>query len=307
MMLKLNQKTLRDNIELKGIGLHNGIEVNLILRPSKPNTGIIFKRVDLKNNNTIRADFKNVIEPILCTKLENEYGVSVSTVEHLMAAFYGEGIDNALVEVDAPEIPIMDGSAVDFVDAIRSVGIEEQSESRKFIKALKKVEVKDGDKYISIEPLSNDLIIDFEIIFNNPLIRTRRKEFKLSNGDLTPIYNSRTFCLYEDIDSIKKLGLAKGGSLENAIVVQGDKILNEDGLRNRHEFVYHKILDCLGDIMLSGNRIFGHIKTSQGGHALTNKLLKKFFSDRSNWNFENSKNLEKQNQNPYVNSVAIGV
>ena len=306
-MLKLNQKTLRDNIELKGIGLHNGIEVNLILRPSKPNTGIIFKRVDLKNNNTIRADFKNVIEPILCTKLENEYGVSVSTVEHLMAAFYGEGIDNALVEVDAPEIPIMDGSAVDFVDAIRSVGIEEQSESRKFIKALKKVEVKDGDKYISIEPLSNDLIIDFEIIFNNPLIRTRRKEFKLSNGDLTPIYNSRTFCLYEDIDSIKKLGLAKGGSLENAIVVQGDKILNEDGLRNRHEFVYHKILDCLGDIMLSGNRIFGHIKTSQGGHALTNKLLKKFFSDRSNWNFENSKNLEKQNQNPYVNSVAIGV
>ena len=307
MMLKLNQKTLRDNIELKGIGLHNGIEVNLILRPSKPNTGIIFKRVDLKNNNTIRADFKNVIEPILCTKLENEYGVSVSTVEHLMAAFYGEGIDNALVEVDAPEIPIMDGSAVDFVDAIRSVGIEEQSEGRKFIKALKKVEVKDGDKYISIEPLSNDLIIDFEIIFNNPLIRTRRKEFKLSNGDLTPIYNSRTFCLYEDIDSIKKLGLAKGGSLKNAIVVQGDKILNEDGLRNRHEFVYHKILDCLGDIMLSGNRIFGHIKTSQGGHALTNKLLKKFFSDRSNWNFENSKNLEKQNQNPYVNSVAIGV
>ena len=306
-MLKLNQKTLRDNIELKGIGLHNGIEVNLILRPSKPNTGIIFKRVDLKNNNTIRADFKNVIEPILCTKLENEFGVSVSTVEHLMAAFYGEGIDNALVEVDAPEIPIMDGSAVDFVDAIRSVGIEEQSEGRKFIKALKKVEVKDGDKYISIEPLSNDLIIDFEIIFNNPLIRTRRKEFKLSNGDLTPIYNSRTFCLYEDIDSIKKLGLAKGGSLENAIVVQGDKILNEDGLRNRHEFVYHKILDCLGDIMLSGNRIFGHIKTSQGGHALTNKLLKKFFSDRSNWNFENSKNLEKQNQNPYVNSVAIGV
>ena len=163
----------------------------------------------MKNNNTIRADFKNVIEPILCTKLENEFGVIVSTVEHLMAAFYGEGIDNALVEVDAPEIPIMDGSAVDFVDAIRSVGIEEQSEGRKFIKALKKVEVKDGDKYISIEPLSNDLIIDFEIIFNNPLIRTRRKEFKLSNGDLTPIYNSRTFCLYEDIDSIKKLGLAK--------------------------------------------------------------------------------------------------
>ena len=193
-----------------------------------------------------------------------------------MAAFYGEGIDNALVEIDAPEIPIMDGSAVDFVDAIRSVGIEEQNETRKFIKVLKKVEIQDGQKFISIEPLNQDLIIDFELIFNNPLIRTRRKEFKFSNDDLTPIYSSRTFCLYEDIDNIKRMGLAKGGSLDNAIVVQGNKILNEDGLRNRHEFVYHKILDCLGDIMLSGKRIFGHIKTSQGGHALTNKLLKKF-------------------------------
>ena len=210
----------------------------------------------------------------------NQNGVSVSTVEHLMAAFYGEGIDNAIVEVDAPEIPIMDGSAVDFVDAIKSVGVEKQNQHRKFIKALKKVEVKDGKKFISIEPLKNDLIIDFEIIFNNPLIRTRRKEFKMSDNDLTAIYNSRTFCLYEDIDNIKRMGLAKGGTLDNAIVVQGDKILNEDGLRNRHEFVNHKILDCLGDIMLSGNRIFGHIKTSQGGHALTNKLLKSFLKTK---------------------------
>ena len=154
--------------------------------------------------------------------------------------------------------------------------------------------------------MNKDLIIDFELVYNNPLIRTRRKEFKLSNDDLTQIYNSRTFCLYEDIDNIKKMGLAKGGSLENAIVVQGDKILNEDGLRNRHEFVYHKILDCLGDIMLSGNRIFGHIKTSQGGHALTNKLLRKFFSDKSNWSLENFENIEKKNQNTLDNSVSIG-
>ena len=303
-MLKKNQKTIRENIELKGIGLHSGVEVSLIIKPSKVNTGIRFKRVDLKENNIIKADFKNVVDPVLCTKLENTNGASISTVEHLMAAFYGEGIDNALVEVDAPEIPIMDGSSVDFVEAIRSVGVEDQTEPKKFIKVLKKVEVKDGQKFISIEPLEQDLIIDFEIIFNNPLIRTRRKEFKLSDDNLSPIYNSRTFCLYEDIDNIKKMGLAKGGSLDNAIVVQGEKILNEDGLRNRHEFVYHKILDCLGDIMLSGNRIFGHIKTSQGGHALTNKLLKKFFSEKSNWSFENS---EKQNQNTYENSVAIGV
>ena len=305
-MLKSKQKTLKEKIDLQGVGLHNGAEVNLTIKPSKPNTGIIFKRVDINSNNIIHANFKNVVEPILCTKLRNENGVTVSTVEHLMAAFYGEGIDNALVEVDASEIPIMDGSAVDFVDAIRSVGAEEQNEPRKFIRVLKKIEVQDGEKFISIEPLNRDLIIDFEIIFNNPLIRTRRKEFKLSLDDLTEIYNSRTFCLYEDIDNIKRMGLAKGGSLDNAIVVQGSKILNEEGLRNRHEFVYHKILDCLGDIMLSGNRIFGHIKTSQGGHALTNKLLTKFFSNKANWSLENFENIEKQNENSYKNPVAIG-
>ena len=305
-MLKSKQKTLKEKIDLQGVGLHNGAEVNLTIKPSKPNTGIIFKRVDINSNNIIHANFKNVVEPILCTKLRNENGVTVSTVEHLMAAFYGEGIDNALVEVDASEIPIMDGSAVDFVDAIRSVGAEEQNEPRKFIRVLKKIEVQDGEKFISIEPLNQDLIIDFEIIFNNPLIRTRRKEFKFSNDDLTEIYNSRTFCLYEDIDNIKRMGLAKGGSLDNAIVVQGSKILNENGLRNRHEFVYHKILDCLGDIMLSGNRIFGHIKTSQGGHALTNKLLTKFFSNKANWDLENFENIEKQNENSYKNPLAIG-
>ncbi len=305
-MFATNQKTLKEKIELKGIGLHNGIKVNLIIKPSKVNSGIIFKRVDINGDNIVHASFKNVVEPILCTQIKNDKGVTVSTVEHLMAAFYGEGIDNALVEIDAPEIPIMDGSAVDFVDAIRSVGVDEQSEPRKFIKVLKKVEIVDGKKFISIEPLNQDLVIDFEIIFNNPLIRTRRRELKLSNCDLTEIYNSRTFCLYEDIDNIKRMGLAKGGSLENAIVVQGSRILNEDGLRNRNEFVYHKILDCLGDIMLSGNRIFGHIKTSQGGHALTNKLLVKFFSDKSNWSLENFDSTENQNGNSYKNPVAIG-
>ena len=241
-MLNSKQKTVNEKIELKGIGLHNGVEVNLKIKPSGPNSGIIFKRVDLKSSNEIDANFKNVVEPILCTKLKNESGATISTVEHLMAAFYGEGIDNAVVEVDASEIPIMDGSAVEFVDAIRSVGIKEQTEPRKFIKVLKKVEISEGEKFISIEPLDKDLIVDFEIVYKNPLIRTRRKEFKLSNDNLVDIYNSRTFCLYEDIDNIKSMGLAKGGSLDNAIVVQGNKILNEDGLRNRHEFVYHKIL-----------------------------------------------------------------
>ena len=285
-MQNYTQKTINETIELQGVGLHNGVKVNLVVKPADPNTGIIFKRVDLDDNNIIKAKYDNVIEPVLCTKLKNSKGISVSTIEHLMAAFYGEGIDNAVVEIDAPEIPIMDGSAFDFVEAIKSSGIKEQNNPRKFIKVLKKIEIKDGPKYISIEPLDRDLIIDFEIVFNNPLIRTRRKEFKLSDGNLTPIYNARTFCLYEDIDFIKSKGLAQGGSLDNAIVVQGDKILNEDGLRSRHEFVEHKILDCLGDIMLSGYRIFGHIKTSQGGHLLTNTLLRKFFADKSNWSLE---------------------
>tara|TARA_Y100000741_G_scaffold321178_1_gene270189 strand:- start:288 stop:1211 length:924 start_codon:yes stop_codon:yes gene_type:complete len=285
-MQNYTQKTINETIELQGVGLHNGVKVNLVVKPADPNTGIIFKRVDLDDNNIIKAKYDNVIEPVLCTKLKNSKGISVSTIEHLMAAFYGEGIDNAVVEIDAPEIPIMDGSAFDFVEAIKSSGIKEQNKPREFIKVLKKIEIKDGPKYISIEPLDRDLIIDFEIVFNNPLIRTRRKEFKLSDGNLTPIYNARTFCLYEDIDFIKSKGLAQGGSLDNAIVVQGDKILNEDGLRSRHEFVEHKILDCLGDIMLSGYRIFGHIKTSQGGHLLTNTLLRKFFADKSNWSLE---------------------
>ena len=305
MVSKFNQKTINDKIELAGVGLHNGADVNLIIKPGEPNSGISFKRIDIDGDNIVNANFKNVVEPILCTKLKNESGITVSTVEHLMAAFYGEGIDNALVEVDASEIPIMDGSAIEFVDAIKSVGIKEQSELRKFINVLKKIEVREGQKYISIEPLNNDLIVDFEIIYNNSLIRTRRKEFKQSDDDLTNIYNSRTFCLFEDIEQIKSQGLAKGGTLDNAIVVQGNRVLNEDGLRNRHEFVYHKILDCLGDLILSGHRIFGHIKTSQGGHALTNKLLVKFFSDQSNWMLESFKN-EEEAENSFKNQIAIG-
>ena len=295
-MLKNNQRTINEEIKFNGVGLHNGLNANLIVKPAKENFGIKFCRVDIDKKSLIEANYQNVIEPILCTKIKNDNGISVSTVEHLMAAFFGEGIDNALVEIDSSEVPILDGSAIEFVEAIRAVGIREQNELRKYLNVLKKVEIKDEEKYISIEPLKNDLVVDFEIVYSNQLIRTRRKEFKLSDGDLNNIYNSRTFCLYEDIDFIKSQGLAKGGSLENAIVVRGNEILNEDGLRNRNEFVYHKILDCLGDLMLSGFRILGYVKTSQGGHALTNKLLVKFFSDKSNWSLENGDMLKRNNQ-----------
>lgn len=306
-MQKNLQKTLKDSTQLAGVGLHTGLKVNICLKPAEANTGIIFKRIDVDEvKSIIEANYKNVSSAVLCTKIENSQGVSVTTVEHLMAAFYGEGIDNVIVEIDAPEVPIMDGSAFDFVEAIRSVGVQEQNYLKKFIKVLKKVEIKDGPKYISIEPFTKDLIIDFQIVYKNSLIRTRRQEFRLSNGDLTSIYNSRTFCLYEDIDQIKNMGLAKGGSLENAIVVKENKILNENGLRHRHEFVEHKILDCLGDLMLSGHRIFGHIKTSQGGHQLTNILLKEFLSNKPNWEFISlDKSGENQKDSPYVRPIAV--
>jgi len=301
------QNTIKDQIDLEGIGLHNGIKVNLCLKPSKVDSGIIFKRTDVDSSkNIIEANYKNVNSPILCTKIQNSHGVSVSTIEHLMAAFYGEGIDNVLVEIDAPEVPIMDGSAFDFVTAIRSFGIQDQNVLRKYIKVINKIEVRQGTKYISMEPLNKDLIIDFEIVYKNSLIRTRRKEFKFSNSDLVSIYNSKTFCLYEDIDQIKSQGLAKGGSLENAIVVKDNKILNEDGLRYRDEFVNHKILDCMGDLMLAGHRIFGHIKTSQGGHQLTNELLLKFFSSNSNWKLENFDTEQKDLKNsPFIRPIAV--
>tara|TARA_B100001123_G_scaffold397697_1_gene481137 strand:+ start:279 stop:1205 length:927 start_codon:yes stop_codon:yes gene_type:complete len=306
-MVKDFQKTLKETAQLEGVGLHNGIKVNISLKPAEVNSGIKFKRTDVDSEkNIIEANYENVKSPVLCTKIENQDKISVSTIEHLMAAFYGEGIDNVLVEIDAPEVPIMDGSSFDFVEAIRSVGVEKQDQPKKFIKVLKKVEIKDGNKFISIEPSNRDLIIDFEIVYKNSLIRTRRKEFKFSTGDLTEIYNSKTFCLYEDIDHIKSQGLAKGGSLENAIVVSENKILNEDGLRYRDEFVNHKILDCIGDLMLSGHRIFGHIKTSQGGHQLTNRLLREFLSNKSNWEFENFDNKQKdQKGNVYPRPIAV--
>jgi len=308
MMSANLQKTIKEPIEFVGVGLHNGIKANLCLKPAEPNSGIKFKRVDLVDNtkNIIEANYNNVNSAVLCTMIKNSYGVTVSTVEHLMAAFYLEGIDNILVEIDAPEVPILDGSAFDFVEAIRLYGKQEQNKFRKFIKVIKKVEINDGSRHISIEPLARDLIIDFEIVYKNPLIRTRNKQFKLSNGDVASIYNSRTFCLYEDIQEIRNLGLAKGGSLENAIVVKENKILNDNGLRNKDEFVSHKILDCIGDLMLSGNRIYGHVKTSQGGHQLTNDLLKKFFSDKSNWEFDGINEIQAdQENNDYLSPIAI--
>ena len=282
-MSVLNQKTIKKTITFEGVALHSGKLVNMQIKPSQPNTGIVFKRIDLKNNNIVIPGIFNVSSAIFCTTISNDYGVKISTIEHLMGAFYGTGIDNALVEVDGDELPILDGSAKHYVDAIDKSGLEISNLPIKVIKIEKEINFKDGNKFISLEPSKLSLDIDFEIKYNNSLIGEQRNLVKVYEDDLSSIFNSRTFCLYEDIDKLKKMNLAKGGSLENAIVVQNEKILNEGGLRNKLEFVNHKILDCMGDLYLSGYKIIGKLTCSQGGHKLTNQLLRKVFASNTNF------------------------
>ena len=270
-------------ITFQGVGLHSGRKVKVKILPANPNNGIIFKRVDLKGNNLVIPNFNNVTNTSLNTTISNEYGVNVSTIEHLMGAFYGMGIDNANVEIDDEEVPILDGSAKNFVAEILKVGIKSSNTPIKIIKIKKKIEFKDGERFISIEPSKLSLNIEFELKYDNPMIGNPKNKVKVYEDDLTDIYNSRTFCLFEDVEKIKSNGLAKGGSLENAIVVKDDKILNENGLRNKNEFVNHKILDCIGDLYTSGYRILADVKSSQGGHYLTNKLLRKVFDNQENF------------------------
>ncbi len=282
-MSALNQKTIKNTINFKGIGLHSGEFVNLSLKPAEPNTGIVFKRIDLNCNNIIYPSFENVSNTSLNTTISNEYGVKVSTIEHLMGALFGLGVDNALIEIDNLEVPILDGSAKEYIKKISTTGLNISSIPIKIIKINKKIEFNDGQRKISIEPSKLSLDIDFELKYNNSIIGNQRNKISLYEDDLEDIFNSRTFCLFEDIEAIKKKGLAKGGSLDNAIVVKDDKILNKDGLRNDKEFVNHKILDCMGDLYTCGHRILAKVKCSQGGHYLSNELLRKVFNNNDNF------------------------
>ena len=225
----------------------------------------------------------NVTNTSLNTTVENEFGVKVSTIEHLMGALFGLGIDNALIEIDNEEVPILDGSAKIFIEKIISAGIEISESPIKIIKINKEVNFSDGDRYINIKPSTLSLDIDFELKYKNPIIGNQRNRYKIYEDDLSEVYNSRTFCLFEDIELIKKNGLAKGGSLDNAVVVKDKQILNPEGLRNKKEFVNHKILDCIGDLYTCGYRIIASIQCSQGGHYLTNQLLRKVFENKENF------------------------
>ena len=295
----LNQKTILKPIIFRGVGLHSGKEVEMKILPSEPNTGIVFKRVDLKSNNLVIPNIFNVSNATLCTTITNKYGAKVSTIEHLMAAMYGLGIDNATIEINSEEVPILDGSSKKFVESFLSTGFTNSNFPIKIIKIEKEVIVKEGEKTISINKSKVSLDIDFEIKYNNQVISNQRNIVSVYQDDLSEIYNSRTFCLYEDIENLKRNGFGKGGSLDNAVVVDDQKVLNEGGLRNELEFVNHKILDCMGDLYLAGYKIIGHVICSQGGHSLTNQLLRKVFEDKANFSIFELK--EKNLPHTFIN------
>ena len=282
-MSVLSQSTIANKVSFSGIGIHTGKQVKMNILPSPPNSGIIFKRIDLNKNNIVNPNFENVCEATLCTTLSNQYGVKVSTVEHLMAALLALGIDNAIVELDSQEVPILDGSSKEFVKVIKDAGVKTSDVPIKLIKINNHIEITEGDKYISLDKSNTTLEIEFEISYENQLIQNQKNKVNVFEDNLEDILNSRTFCLFEDIEKLKKIGLGKGGSLQNAIVVKDDKILNDNGLRSKKEFVNHKILDCMGDLYLVGYRLIGSLKCKHGGHSLTNKLLRKVFSDNRNY------------------------
>jgi len=299
----LYQKTVNREVIIDGVGLHSGKNVQMRILPGLPNSGIQFKRIDISNNNIVIPSVFNVTNATLCTTISNEYGVKVSTIEHLMAALFGLGIDNAIIEIDNSEIPILDGSSKIFIEKIKSSGIKESNIPIKIISINKKISIENDNKFISIEPSKTNLLIDFEIKYKNNLIGTQRNLVDVYNSNLSEIYESRTFCLYEDVKKLQSMGFALGGSLDNAIVVKDNEVLNNSGLRNEKEFVNHKILDCIGDLFLSGYKVVGKIVCSQGGHKLTNDLLRKVYEDKSNFSLHEIK--EKTLSNTLIDKVSL--
>lgn len=284
------QNTVRNRVDFSDIGLHSGCKVSCSIIPSEVNTGIVFKRIDVENNNknTIIASYKNVTSRFFSTNISNNYGLSILTIEHLMAALWGCKIDNCIIEINAEEVPIMDGSSEPFVFLIECAGIKPQNEMRNVIEILKTVIVyeEEGNKnspYIQIDP-SNNFSVEIEIDFDNKFISRQKKSFNYSDMSFkNDISRARTFTLEKDIEYMLSNGLGKGGSLDNAIVVSNDNILNKEKLRYKDEFVRHKILDCIGDMYLAGKYIKGAIKGFKSGHSLNNKLLNSLFSENSFW------------------------
>ena len=282
-MQEIFQQTIKESVSFEGIGLHSGKICKVRLIPGIDNQGIVFKRTDLEEKNLIEANYKNVSSAKLCTTLENSSGIKVSTVEHLLAAFYILGVDNITVEVDNEEIPIMDGSSKDFIEILSKVGNKRLDKKRKFLKILNEVDLEDQGRTISIKPSNLNFEVEFQLNYSNNITGKQKNYVNFNHDDLVDIYSSRTFCLFHDIEKIKKNGLAKGGSLDNAVVVDDNKVINEEGLRNDKEFVNHKILDLAGDFLLSGYRILGKVNCYQGGHQLSNMFLRKLFKSKTSF------------------------
>ena len=290
----IRQRTLRNSIRATGVGLHSGKKVYLTLRPASINTGIIFRRVDLDPMVEIPATAENVGDTTLSTTLIKD-GVRISTVEHLLSAMAGLGIDNASVEMSAAEVPIMDGSAGPFVFLLQSAGIEEQSAAKKFIRIKREIKVEEDDKFASFSP-RNGFKVTFTIDFDHPVFRGRPARAEVdfcSTSFVREVSRARTFGFMHEMEHLRSKGLARGGSVDNAIVVDDYRILNEDGLRYEDEFVRHKVLDAIGDLYLLGNSLIGEFKAHKSGHALNNKLLRALIAQQDAWEVVTFEDSEK--------------
>lgn len=295
--MSINQLTIKKKVEIEGLGLHSGLPVNLKIFPAAKDTGICFIRTDLKKSKPIYANWKNISPANLCTKICNDDGQSISTIEHLMFSFYALKITNLIIEINGPEVPIMDGSAKIFIDEIFTAGLIEQNKKINYINILKSFEINNSNKYIKYEPTNNNFLeVNYQLDYKDQLIKKQNFKLKNAQKNYSEVSSCRTFCHQEDLEKIFAMGLAKGGSLENAIVISGNKVLNQEGLRYKDEFVRHKILDFLGDFYLSGFFISGKITCRQGGHELTAALLKKIF--------QNNENFYTYSENNSINQVS---
>jgi len=280
--LDYRQRTLRNETGCTGIGLHSGQKIDLSIKPAPVNHGIRFIRKDARVRSTVKACYKNVVDTNLCTSIGFN-GYKVSTIEHLMAAFFGLGIDNAIVELSGPEVPIMDGSAAPFVFLLKSAGIVEQKAPKRFLVIQKPFEVCEDGKSVSLRP-SKELKITYTIDFSHPLLRNQKYELQFSGRDFVKeISRARTFGFLKDIEHLRSKGLAMGGSLDNAIVIDDFRVINEDGLRYRDEFVRHKILDFIGDLAILGVPIIGHFVVRKSGHSLNHTVLKSLIERKECW------------------------
>lgn len=282
----LTQCTVKDSISCMGVGLHTGKKVKLTLKPAEAGTGINFIRTDVHpGTGFIAARWYNVTDTDLATTLMNEHGVTLSTIEHLVAALRGCGVDNALIEVNGPEVPIMDGSALPFIRMIQTTGVVEQDSPRHVIWIHRPIEYRNGDKYAILSP-ENKTRFTVHIEFDNPLIGTQVSSFDYTNDDFNNfIAPARTFGFLDQIPALERLGLIKGGSLSNAVLLDGENVMNKDGLRFRDEFVRHKILDCIGDFGLLGVRVLGHFYAKKPGHELNKQFIRTLFSRRDAWSY----------------------